>query len=198
MSDVKNYSQTPQSVGFFSLMDARSGRNVMRVIYRWVKRFTFVMHVISGVLLLGMMTSTLFDVITRALFNLTDGALDWTFIGSIEFTRYGLLIAIFFTLPYALGRAQVIVDLFTETLNPRAKNVLEGVYMLGFMLMGAGMSYRFFLSIEEVSMSGETTQDLLIPMTYFYALTSFATAVLALMALLEALKLFIHGRGEIA
>ncbi|MEI8633638.1 hypothetical protein P4S72_19270 [Vibrio sp. PP-XX7] len=68
--------------------------------------------------------------------------------------------------------------------------------MLGFMLMGVGMSYRFFLSIEEVHLTGETTQDLLIPLTYFYGLTCFATAVLAVSALCEAIRLFVFGREE--
>ncbi len=105
--------------------------------------------------------------------------------------------AVLFALPHSVNRSQVIVDLFTDTLKTRAKATLEGLYLLGYVCLGAGMSYRFFLSIEEANMSGETTQDLLIPLSYLYAISSFATAILALAALMAALQLFVYGREEL-
>ncbi|MFC1236553.1 TRAP transporter small permease subunit [Vibrio sp. F74] len=169
----------------------------MNVINRVMERLTFVMHMISGTTLICMMFVTLFDVLSRSLFEATNGSVDITFIGGVELIKYGLLIVVLFALPHSLGRSQVIVDLFTDTLKTRTKATLEGFYILGFVLLGSGMSYRFYCAIEEAEMSGETTQDLLIPLGYLYGISSFATAVLAITALLSSLNLFIHGREEL-
>ncbi len=169
----------------------------METLNRLLERLTFFMHVISGCILVSMMFVTLADVLSRALFEATSGSVDMTFIGGVEIIKYGLLLAVLFALPHSVNRSQVIVDLFTDTLKTRSKATLEGLYLLGYVCLGAGMSYRFFLSIEESNLSGETTQDLLIPLSYLYAISSFATAVLALAALMAALQLFVYGREEL-
>ncbi len=168
----------------------------MMAFSRLFDRIAHAMHVISGVILVSMMFITLADVLSRALFKATDGSVDLTFIGGVELIKYGLLLLVVFALPYSVGRSQVIVDLFTDNLPPRVKALMEGFYMLGFVLLGAGMSYRFYEAIGNARMSGETTQDLLIPLTYLYGLTSFATAFLALAALLISLRLFFFWKGE--
>lgn len=168
----------------------------MMAFSRLFDRITHAMHVISGVILVSMMFITLADVLSRALFKATDGSVDLTFIGGVELIKYGLLLMVVFALPYSVGRSQVIVDLFTDNFKPRIKALLEGFYMLGFVLLGGGMSYRFYEAIGNAEMSGETTQDLLIPLTYLYGLTSFATAFLALAALLISLRLFFFWKGE--
>lgn len=166
------------------------------IISRLVGKLTFLMHAISGVVLVSMMFITLADVCSRVIFEATEGSVDITFIGGVELIKYGLLITVLFALPHSLSRSQVIVDLFTDSLKTRTKSVLEGIYILGFFLLGSGMSYRFFHAIEGANLSGETTQDLLIPLSYFYAISSFATAVLAIAALVASLQLFIQGREE--
>ena len=169
----------------------------MAIISRLVGRLTFIMHTISGIVLISMMFVTLADVLSRALFEGTNGKVDFTFIGGVELIKYGLLLTVLFALPHSLSRSQVIVDLFTDTFKTRTKSLLEGFYMLCFTLLASGMSYRFFHAIGEANQSGETTQDLLIPLYYFYAVSSFATAVLALAALVASSQLFFHGREEL-
>lgn len=159
-------------------------------------RILYGMHVISGVVLVSMMLVTLSDVIVREVFSLSGGKIDFTFIGGVELIKYGLLIMALFALPYSVGRSQVIVDLFTENFSSRLKAVLEGIYMLGFVLLGSGMCYRFYHSIWAAQESGETTQDLLIPLSYIYAIATFATGMLAIAALAISLRLFFYWRGE--
>ncbi|WP_286237860.1 TRAP transporter small permease [Neptuniibacter halophilus] len=168
----------------------------MKAFSQLFDRLTYTMHVISGVILVSMMFITLADVVTRTLFKMTDGSLDLTFIGGVELIKYGLLIMVLFALPFSVGRSQVIVDLFTEALPSRGKAILEGLFMLGFVALGAGMSYRFWHAVGQAQMSGETTQDLLIPLYYFYAISSFATAMLALAALLISLRCLFFWRGD--
>jgi TRAP-type C4-dicarboxylate transport system permease small subunit len=81
------------------------------------------MHLLGGVFLITMMVVTLFDVFTRGLFSVTDGAVDWTILGGIELVKYSLLFTVLFILPHSVSRSQVIVDLFTERLQARTKKV---------------------------------------------------------------------------
>ena len=144
------------------------------------------MHLVSGVILVVMMATIILDIIVRWLFGATEGAVDLTFRGAVEIVSYGLLFMVLFSLPYSVNRGQVIVDLFTERMTEKAKKALAGFYTLGFGLLGLGMSLRFFESMERTAQSGETTQDLLIPLSYIYALATFATTVLAIRGLLIA------------
>ncbi len=145
-----------------------------------VDKVAFVMHSISGVILISMMLVTIADILTRSLFSYSDGSIDLTFLGGIEIISYGLLFMVLFSLPYSVSRGQVIVDLFTESMSDRAKEFLLGFYTFGFGLLGVGMSYGLYESMNRVALSGETTQDLLIPMSYVYGLAAFPAAMLAL------------------
>lgn len=159
---------------------------------------TLAMHYIAGVVLVFMMCVTMADIVSRALFGITKGGIDLTFIGGIELTKYGLLTLVLFALPHSVSRSQVIVDLFTDSWQTRTKSLFEGTYMLGYVLLGSGMSYRFYHAVGYAAETGETTQDLFIPMGYLYGLCSFATAILALTALITSLNLLINGREEAA
>ncbi|MGB0748842.1 MAG: TRAP transporter small permease [Magnetospiraceae bacterium] len=151
-------------------------------------RLAHAMHVVSGALLILMVLTVLVDIITRTVFGATEGAVDLTFPGSVEIVSFGLLYMVLFSLPYSVSRGQVIVDLFTEGLSDRMKEVLEAIYTIGFGLLGVGMAIRYFEAIGRSADSGETSQDLLIPLEYIYAITAFAAAVLAIRGLLVALE----------
>jgi TRAP-type C4-dicarboxylate transport system permease small subunit len=142
------------------------------------------MMLISGFLITAMMFIVLFDVVTRALFRLTDGSFDLTFNGGIELVRFALLFAILYALPWCVDRSQVVVDIFTDGLSERGKAALEILCFAGYTLLALGMSIRFWQAIGHSHMSGETTQDLMFPMSYIYAATLLGTAMLALRSLL--------------
>ncbi len=156
----------------------------MTVLKNFINRISYAMHVCSGVLLIGMMLVTLLDVVTRTIYGLSDGGISLTFIGGVELIKYGLLFTVLFTLPQSVGDSQVIVDLFTEKMSEKMKTYLESFYVLGFALLGAGMTYRFYLAIEGAALSGETTQDLMIPMPWIYSVVVFATTILTLRCLI--------------
>ena len=160
----------------------------MRPIMEAVRRLALGMHVLSGMLLIGMMVTVLLDVISRGVFGASGGDIDFTFQGGVEIVSYGLLFTVVFTLPYSISRSQVVVDLFTEEMSERLKALLAGIYTFGFGLLGFAMAVRFFEAAGRVAETGETTQDLLIPMTYIYGGTAFATSVLALRGMLVALR----------
>lgn len=139
---------------------------------------------ISAMMLTAMMLVVLADVITRALFRLTDGSFDLTFNGGIELVRFALLFAILYALPWCVDRSQVVVDLFTENLSDRSKAVLDTLCFAGYTLLALGMSIRFWHAVESSHISGETTQDLMFPMSYIFVATLIGTAMLALRSLM--------------
>ena len=111
-----------------------------------------------------MVATVLLDVATRALFGASDGAIDLTLRGGVELVSYGLLFMVLFALPHSVARGQVVVELFTERLGERPRALLAGAYLLGFALLGLGMALRFFEAGGRTLATGETSQDLLIPL----------------------------------
>ena len=196
MSDLKTQPTMPTSSGGGTYNISVGLANTVDLVTQAFGKLTLAMHYIAGTVLVSMMFITLADVISRAIFGMTEGAVDFTFIGGIELTKYGLLTVVLFSLPHAVGRSQVIVDLFTEKWSNRVKNLVEAFYMFGFTLIGSGMSYRFYHAIEYANDSGETTQDLFIPLSYLYGLSAFATSVLAIAALLTATNLILNNGQE--
>ncbi|PLX44198.1 MAG: TRAP transporter small permease [Hyphomicrobiales bacterium] len=160
----------------------------MRTIFGLARRLAHAMHLISGILLVLMVMTVLLDVLGRFIFGVTSGAVDMTFPGGVEIVSMCLLFMVLFALPYSVNRGQVVVDLFTENLPGRVKSLLSGVYLIGFGLLGCGMAVRFYEAIWSAMESGETSQDLLIPLYYFYAIAAIATAILGLRGLLVALE----------
>ncbi|MCB1760199.1 MAG: TRAP transporter small permease [Gammaproteobacteria bacterium] len=160
----------------------------MKMLMNVVERVAYAMHVISGLLLITMMVTVLLDVVSRTLFGASGGSIDFTFHGAVEIVSYGLLFMVLFALPYSVSSSQVIVDLFTERMGENAKQMLAGIFTLGFGLMGLGMAVKFYEATLRVAETGETTQDLLIPLSYLYAVTAAATAMLALRGLLVAIE----------
>lgn len=162
----------------------------MKVVARLIDVICRRMEMVSGFLIAAMMMIVLVDVLTRALFSVTSGFLDLTFVGGIELVKYSLLFSIMYALPWCVDRSQVVVDLFTDRMGDSKKSFIEGIYFLGYALLGAGMSIRFYEAIFGAAATGETTQDLLIPLSYIYAATLFGSVMLAVRSLQVAIIRF--------
>ncbi len=170
----------------------------MKFLFRLAEQLSHYMHIISGFLLVGMMVTVLMEVISRAVFGATSGNIDFTFIGGVEIVSYCLLFSVLFALPYSVEKGQVIVDLFTDGFSDRAKDTMSGLYTFGFGILGFGMSLKFYHATITHLTSYQTTQDLLIPMYYLYAISAFAAGVLAVRGTLVSVEklLHIHLNGE--
>jgi TRAP-type C4-dicarboxylate transport system permease small subunit len=167
----------------------------MKYLFVTIEKLAFFMHLLAGALLVSMMLVTMADVLTRFIFKVSDGSLDFTFYGGIEIIGYSLLFMVLFSLPYSVSRGQVIVDLFTERMGSKSKHFLEGFYTIGFGFLGLGMCLGMYEAAHRVAESGETTQDLLIPLTYIYSAGTVATAVLALRGFLVSLEQMFFSRS---
>ncbi len=167
----------------------------MNFIHDIVKKVSHLMHILSGILLISMMLITMADIFSRMIFNGTDGSVDVTFLGGIELISYSLLFMVLFSLPYSVSRGQVIVDLFTEGMSDRLKEFLLGFYTFGFGLLGLGMTYGLYESMQRVAENGETSQDLLIPMSYIYGLAIIPAAMLAVRGFLVSFERIAKSRS---
>jgi TRAP-type mannitol/chloroaromatic compound transport system permease small subunit len=160
---------------------------MMKWLIKAVDGLALVLYWISGFLLVVMMLSVVFDVVSRGLFAATDGNVDITFVGGIELVKYSLLFSMICAFPYAVDKGQIVVDLFTQGWSDRTQRWTDGFYTLCFGIFGGLLCWRFALAGEEAEMSGELTQDLLMPMSPIYWVASFALAVLALRGVVSGL-----------
>jgi TRAP-type C4-dicarboxylate transport system permease small subunit len=162
----------------------------MRKLGTAVDKLALWMHWLSGAILILMMLTVIVDIVTRTLFGMTAGASGVTVRGAVEIVSYGLLFMILFTLPHSVSRAQVVVDLFTERWSTAVKLRVSALYTLGFGLLGAAMAERFYQSAYRVAASGQTTQDLQVPLWLPYGVASFAAGMLAVRCVVVGLRRF--------
>lgn len=139
---------------------------------------------IAGVALIFMMSVTLFDVIVRNLGRWFDAVHDISYTGTIELVRYSFLLAMAGAMPWGVEKSQVIVELFTQNLDPAWRARVDAFFMLGFGVLGVLIAYGLFSSGMQAIVSGETTADLRIPMAPIEFGAAFCMALMALRAFL--------------
>lgn len=152
----------------------------MKWLIKAIDTMALILYRISGLLLVMMMFSVVADVAARSLFAMTEGAVDLTFVGGIELVKYGLLFAMLFAFPHTVDKGQIVVDLFTHKMPASQLRWFDGFYTFCFGVFGALLCWRFLEAAEASRMSGELTQDLLVPLAPMYLVSAIALAVLAL------------------
>lgn len=152
----------------------------MRNLIDWIRNLSLGFNVIGGIALILTMVVVLAEILTRTLFGITGGSVDLTFTGSFELVRHGMLITFAYSMPYCLARGQVVVDIFTDSWSNRLKSVISGFYTLLFGIFGFLMTYRMIESAHVAIQSGETTQDLALPMSTIYYITAIGMFMLGL------------------
>lgn len=168
----------------------------MRTLITWIRNTAYGLNWVAGVLLVATMTVVLAEILLRSLFGLTGGRVDFTFTGSFELVRWGMLLSLAYCMPYTLPRAQVVVDLFTDNLPEWLKERLKGFYTLLFGIFGFLMVWLMLKSGGGAAMNGETSQDLLIPMQFIYYLASVGMLVLGLRGFALAYEEFFMTDGR--
>ncbi|HEV8689207.1 MAG TPA: TRAP transporter small permease [Ideonella sp.] len=109
--------------------------------------------------------------------------------GDVELTQLGIALAISLCLPWAqLHGANIIVDFFTQSLEPRANRRLDAVGALLLAAMCALLSWRTSMGALAVHAAGETSMILDLPMWWVYAALAPGLALTALIALVQAAR----------
>lgn len=153
----------------------------MKRLLAWITHVDKALYVIAAAVLAGMILLTLCDVILRNLGH--------PITGSMEIIQYGGSIVFGFSLPYGtvLG-AQVIVDLVTEKLSPRSKQVLSCITRCVGIALFLFIAYNFFAYGVDVRRTGERTASFKIPYYPFSFALSFSFLMQSLTIFADLVK----------
>lgn len=127
------------------------------------------------------------NILMRALFDATGGAVNLLFQGGFELSRYALLIAVFAALPASIANGLIKVDVLTAWLPPLVQRLLARFWFLLLLVFAAVLTWLFGLQIGETWRAGETSQDLGIPIWLFYLIITLECACFVIVALAETL-----------
>jgi TRAP-type C4-dicarboxylate transport system permease small subunit len=134
--------------------------------------------------LVALMTTT--SVVSRAL---TTRPIQ----GDVELTQFGIALCISLCLPWAqLRSANIIVDFFTQHLNPARVRLLDGMGALLLALMCALLAWRTGVGAVSVWEAQETSMIRGLPMWWVYVSLAPGLVLAALIALWQA---GLHFRG---
>ncbi|MCC5902183.1 MAG: TRAP transporter small permease subunit [Halomonas sp.] len=156
------------------------------ILYRASHWLALICRWVAGIALVGLLAVTMADVSTRYLSRVTEGAIAFRVSGSVELVSYLMLFALLAAMAANVEKSQVVVEAFSHGLPQTIKNRLQGVYFLGFMVLGLILFIGLLDSAAAAARHGTTTQDLRLPMGPIYQLA-------AVLSLLLGLRSFIHG-----
>ncbi|MEM7068894.1 MAG: TRAP transporter small permease [Pseudomonadota bacterium] len=169
-----------------------------RQIFRWVwllddrlRQFTNVMAIIGIAFLILAVTVVVGDIVWRRIGG-------GSFIGAIDLTQFSVMAAVSWSIPYVFSvGGHVRVDLLSGWFNNAIKRVLDCIAYL----IGAGMSgFLCWLSSKrgmEIWTYGDVSQDLAIPMIWFWAFLISGLAISTLVCLVRASRIAVDtGFGD--
>ncbi len=134
----------------------------------------------GGFSLLLVMTTTVISILGRALF-------DAPLPGDYELVEIGIACAVFAFLPWTqFMRGNIVVELITGGLGPRAKAALDLVADLVFALIAALLTWRTAVGAWDEFEFGITTMRLGIPVWIGFAFGTLCLALLTLICLYTA------------
>jgi TRAP-type transport system small permease protein len=160
--------------------------------FRFIDRLTRAVALYGGgALLLTLLSLIIVDVTGRYLFNAP-------VFGSLDL--YGVLLALIVASSIGYGGrsgAHVSADVFARLVGPRTERVTAvGVKLLAASVMTAS-AWQLMVSGRVSGQLGESTQLLNIPFQPIYDALGFGIALYALVLLLEALSIALHGDAPI-
>lgn len=170
----------------------------MAVVQKALDALARILLGLAGVALVCMMFVTIFDVVVRNLGAWIPALQEVNYVGTIELVRYLFLLAMAGAMPWGVEKSQVIVELFTQNMAAGTQARIDALFMLGFGVFGALLAYSLLNSGVHALGSGETTQDLRIPMGPIKFGAAFCMALMSLRALLVALAALRKGEPHVA
>lgn len=150
------------------------------------KRLLSLFDAFSLLSVLFLLAVVAFNIIARQIFDLSNGTINLMIPGAIELSRYTLLLLVFAALPRAACGKLVRVDLLEQHLPASWRKILDSLWLLFMAAFCAILFWQFKQKAFLVEHRGDATQDLQMPLYYFYALISLACFVTTLSCLLKA------------
>jgi TRAP-type C4-dicarboxylate transport system permease small subunit len=155
----------------------------------WLDRACEVCALAGGAVLTSLTLMSVGSIAGRALFSRP-------LPGDYELVQTGCAVFVALCLPYCqLRRANIIVDFFTANASRRTQGRLDtfGALLLGLVMLL--ITWRTGVGLASIRASGETTTILGMPMWWTYAAMLPGTALCALVAFRDAIRIFRMSRG---
>lgn len=159
----------------------------------WLERVALA---VAGVALLAMMMITVVDVALRFLFQLTGGASELTFIGSVELVKYLLLAALLGAMAGHVEKSQVVVEVFTNKLGDTVKARIAGLNLLIFAAVGAALVWGIHEAAGSAAEFGEVTQDLAMPKSMIYESAALLLVIFTVRSLIHGIHGLVMGVAD--
>lgn len=170
----------------------------MVVIQRILDALARALLYVAGVALVCMMLVTIFDVIVRNFGDVFPALENVQYYGIIELVRYLFLLSMAGAMPWWVEKSQVVVELFTQKLSAPARARIDAFFLLGFAVFGGLLAYSLSASGAQALVTGETTADLRIPLSFVKYATAFCMGLMAVRALVIALVSIRKGEFDVA
>ena len=107
--------------------------------------------------------------------------------GDVELTQLGVALCISLCLPWCqVHGANIIVDFFTQKVDQRKQDILDGIGAIALAVMTALLAWRTAVGAVSIHEAGETSVILGLPMWWTYAMLAPGLALTCLVALVQA------------
>ena len=133
----------------------------------------------ATLLLLGVVA---FNIIARAVFDFTGGAVNAMIPGAIETSQYALMVAVFAAIPAMLGSGLIRVDLLSRSFPAWLGRLFDRLWLIAMALFALVLADAFFGFALTAMARGDETQDIGIPLWPFYAVAAVECAALAILS----------------
>jgi TRAP-type C4-dicarboxylate transport system permease small subunit len=148
-------------------------------VLRTINRVAWLFAMLGGLAASLVAVMTVVSVIGRYLFSSPIP-------GDVELTQFGVALCISLCLPWCqIHGANIIVDFFTQKLDARKLNVLDGIGALAIAAMTAVLAWRTAVGAVSIHEAGETTAILALPMWWMYAMLAPGLALTCVVALVQ-------------
>lgn len=129
-----------------------------------------------------------FNIIARQLHDLTSGNISFMIPGAIELSKYTLLLIVFAALPRASTHGMINVDLLSNSFPTSIRQFLNKLWLILMALFSSILVWLFFNKALLLFARGDATQDLQMPLFYFYTLICIASLATTLSCLFEVIN----------
>jgi TRAP-type C4-dicarboxylate transport system permease small subunit len=152
----------------------------------WMDRLARILAALGGAVVLGVAFTVAVSVVKRTLgFQGVRG--------DFELVEMSCVCAAALFLPLCqLNRGHVMVDLFTNWLPYRARAAIDWIWLIGFALTWAALSYFTFRGLLEIREYGDRTMLLSIPAWWPFVPAVLGTGAASLIAFAQAFLLPRH------
>jgi len=153
-----------------------------------INRIKYAFDSFSRFATLFLLSVVAFNIIARQIHDLTAGHISFMIPGAIELSKYTLLFIVFTSLPRASTHGMVSVDLLSNHFPTTIHQFLNKLWLILMALFSSILMCLFFNKALLTFSRGDATQDLQMPLFYFYSLISMASLATAFSCLFEIMN----------